>query len=181
MNFDEQGLLQRAASFEREALVEIYDHFNSGLYRYAMRLLGEANQAEDCVSETFTRMLKALATGRGPKDHLQAYLYRIAHNWITDHYRRPTLPVEDIDEDSIPSRDPSPESALTGDDEQQRLRRALIMLTPDQRQVVVLRFIEGWELEEVAATLGKPHGAVKSLQHRGLTALKKMLKDREEE
>jgi RNA polymerase sigma-70 factor (ECF subfamily) len=54
------------------------------------------------------------------------------------------------------------------------------MLTPDQRQVVVLRFVEGWELEEVAASLGKPHGAVKSLQYRGLVGLKKMLIDQEE-
>jgi len=181
MIFDEQGLLQRAASFEREALVEIYDHFNPGLYRYAVRLLGEVNLAEDCVSETFTRMLKALATGRGPRDHFQAYLYRIAHNWITDHYRRLILPVQETDEDDLPSRDPPPESILTGHDEQQRLRRALLRLTPDQRQVIMLRFIEGWEVEEVAATLGKPHGAVKSLQHRGLAALKKMLKDEEEE
>ncbi len=180
MSFDEQGLLRRAASFEGEALVEIYDRFSPGLYRYAVRLLGDANLAEDCVSETFTRFLNVLATRRGPKDHLQAYIYRVAHNWITDHFRRPTLPVEDIDEESIPSRDPSPESALTGDDEQQRLRRALIMLTPDQRQVVVLRFVEGWELEEVAASLGKPHGAVKSLQHRGLVGLKKMIIDQEE-
>ena len=180
MSFDEQGLLRRAASFEREALVEIYDHFNPGLYRYAMRLLGEANLAEDCVSETFTRMLKALSTGRGPRDHLQAYLYRIAHNWITDHYRRPILPVQDTDEDDLPSRAPLPESVLSGQDEQKKLRRALLRLTPDQRQVIMLRFIEGWEVEEVAATLGKPHGAVKSLQHRGLAALKKMLKDQEE-
>lgn len=181
MSFDEKGLLRRASSFEREALVEIYDRFSPNLYRYAMRLLGDANLAEDCVSETFTRILNALATGHGPRDHLQAYLYRIAHNWITDHYRRPILPVQETDEDNLPSRDPLPESALTGHDEQQRLRRALIMLTPDQRQVIMLRFVEGWKLEEVAATLGKPHGAVKSLQHRGLVALKKMLKDEEEE
>jgi RNA polymerase sigma-70 factor (ECF subfamily) len=180
MSFDEQGLLRRASSFERDALVEIYDHFSPGLYRYAMRLLGDVNLAEDCVSETFTRILNALATRRGPKDHLQAYIYRVAHNWITDYFRRPILPVQEIDEDSLPSRDPLPESALTGYDEQQGLRRALIMLTPDQRQVIVLRFIEGWELEEVAASLGKPHGAVKSLQHRGLVALKKMLIDQEE-
>jgi len=180
MSFDEQGLLRRAASFEREALVEIYDRFSPGVYRYAVRLLGDASLAEDCVSETFTRILNALATRRGPKDHLQAYIYRIAHNWITDHFRRPTLPVQVIDEDSIPSRGPSPESALSRDDERQRLRRALLMLTPDQRQVVVLRFVEGWGLEEVAASMGKPHGAVKSLQHRGLVALKKTLKYEEE-
>jgi DNA-directed RNA polymerase specialized sigma24 family protein len=51
-----------------------------------MRLLGHASLAEDCVAETFARFLKALQKRQGPRDHLQAYLYRIAHNWIVDLY-----------------------------------------------------------------------------------------------
>ncbi len=80
-----------------QALAEIYDRYSPGLYAYAMRLLGDACLAEDCVSETFARFLKSLRAGQGPEAYLQAYLYRIAHNWITDHYRR--QPMLDLDED----------------------------------------------------------------------------------
>ena len=84
---DERSLLQRASQLDEKALVEVFDCYHAGIYRYAMRLTGEAHLAEECTSETFLRFLNALHKGMGPREHLQAYLYRIAHNWITDHYR----------------------------------------------------------------------------------------------
>lgn len=180
MSFDEQGLLQRAASFESEALAEVYDRFSPGLYRYAMRLLGQVDLAEECLSETFARLLQALKSRRGPRDHLQAYLYRIAHNWITDHYRRAPLPEMLMDDAYLKDPRPLPETAVAMLHQKQRIRSALMQLTPDQRQVLALRFIEEWEVGEVAVALSKPAGAVKSLQHRGLAALKKILRTNEE-
>ena len=91
---EEHDLLQRATQLETKALTEIYDTYSPGLYRYAMRLLGDATVAEDCVAETFTRFLDALQKRRGPRDHLQAYLYRIAHNWVVDSYRKQKGDVE---------------------------------------------------------------------------------------
>ena len=76
----EQELLQRASQLETAALAEIYDLYSPGLYRYAMRLIGDATVAEDCVAETFARFLRSLQKRLGLRDHLQAYLYRIAHN-----------------------------------------------------------------------------------------------------
>jgi RNA polymerase sigma-70 factor, ECF subfamily len=180
MNIDEQRLLQHAISFDREALAEIYDHFSPGLYRYAWRLLGEASLAEDCLSETFMRFLQALAAHKGPRDHLQAYLYRIAHNWIIDHYRSSPPLIRETNRDDLPSTEPLPETLLARRDQRQIIRSALMKLTPDQRQVIVLRYIEEWGLEEVASALEKPYGAIKSLQHRGLATLKKTLQIEEE-
>ena len=77
---EEQELLQLATRLDIKALARIYDTYSPGIYRYAMRLLGEMTVAEDCVAETFARFLKAMQERRGPRDHLQAYLYRIAHN-----------------------------------------------------------------------------------------------------
>lgn len=175
MDFDEQDLLQRARSFENQALAEIYDRFSPGLYRYAMRLLGDSILAEECLGDTFSRLLQSLKSHRGPRDHLQAYLYRIAHNWITDHYRKtppPMIPIEDT-EPADPG--PTPEKVVAMRHQTQRVRAAMLQLTPDQRQVLILRFLEEWNIEQVAAALGKPEGAVKSLQHRGLAAMKKLL------
>ena len=84
----EQELLTQAGQFDSRALAEIYDLYSPRLYRYAMRLLGDDCAAEDCVSETFSRFLKALQAGKGPRDYLQAYLFRTAHNLVVDHYRR---------------------------------------------------------------------------------------------
>ena len=177
----EQVLLHRARDFDRPALAAIYDRYSPGLYAYAMRLLGDQKLAEDCVAETFARFLKGLRAGQGPDEHLQAYLYRIAHNWITDSYRRqPPLPL-DLDENLRAGDDQRPEHQVDQHLEQERVRSALRHLTPDQRQVVILRFLEGWENEEVSAAVQKPVGAVKALQHRALATLRKWLLGEEKE
>ncbi len=169
----EQDLLNRARAFDVQALAEIYDGYSPGLYAYAMRLLGDACLAEDCVSETFSRLLKALHTKQGPETHLQAYLYRIAHNWITDHYRR--QPVFDLDEEQPSGEETGPEAQVDRRMRREQVRGAMRMLTPDQRQVLTLRFLEGWDSEEVAAAVQKPSSAVRALQHRALASLRRWL------
>lgn len=175
---DEHTLLKRARAWDMEALALVYDRYSPELYRYAMRLLGDARQAEDCVAETFSRFLHALRRGGGPRRHLRAYLYRVAHNWITDQYRRqPPLVTLEGRQDASPA--PLPEQLALQRDERARLRAALKQLTPAQRQVLVLRFMEGWSLAETAEAVGKPVGAVKALQHRALAALRRQLQREE--
>jgi RNA polymerase sigma-70 factor (ECF subfamily) len=170
----EQELLSQAGQFDTCALAEIYDIYSPRLYRYAMRLLGDASAAEDCVSETFSRFLKALHAGKGPRDYLQAYLFRTAHNLVVDHYRRQPI-TEELDDD-LPQFETT-EDAADLNLCQRRVRDALRQLTEDQQQVVALKFLEGWENEAVARVLNKPVGAVKSLQHRALAQLQKILLD----
>ena len=96
--------------FDRQALVGIYRQYNAEIFRYAFRMLGDRALAEDCVSETFSRFLRATRRGRKPIEEIRPYLYRIAHNWITDHFRRQPyqhLSLEDelhADTDSNPSQ-----------------------------------------------------------------------------
>jgi RNA polymerase sigma-70 factor (ECF subfamily) len=169
----EADLLALARRLDSQALAEIYDRYSPDLYRYAMRLLGHPTNAEDCVAETFQRFLHALTSGFGPREHLRAYLYRVAHNWITDQYRR-NVPESEID-DQWAEPGQGPEASAEQNIAHAGLRAALHHLTPDQRQVVALKFWEGWENEEIARTLGKPVGAVKSLQHRALAAIERHL------
>jgi RNA polymerase sigma-70 factor (ECF subfamily) len=170
----EQELLTKAGQFDTRVLTEIYDLYSPRLYRYAMRLLGDDCAAEDCVSETFSRFLKALQAGKGPRDYLQAYLFRTAHNLIVDYYRR-QHPTEELDDDlpQLETTEESTDQSLR----QRRVRDALHQLTEDQQQVVSLKFLEGWENDEIARVLHKPVGAVKSLQHRALAQLQKILLD----
>ena len=171
----ESRLLKEARQFNRQALAEIYDKYNQDIFRYAMRSMGHNQMAEDCVSETFSRFLHALNQGKGPRKHLRAYLYRTAHNWITDQYRRQPPPDIQLEEDIKVEEETGMLQAVVNKQEQARVRWALSKLTPDQRQVIMLKYYEGWKNKEVAAALEKPVGAVKSLQHRALDALQRLL------
>lgn len=180
MTTNEAALLQRARQFDETALAEIYDLYSPGVYRYAARLVDDSHLAEECVSETFLRYLQALRANGGPTDHLQAYLYRIAHNWITDQFRRKAPLITQLS-DELQGDDDDLEHSVESADHRQRVRNALLALTPDQRQVIVLKYLEGWENEKVALALQKPVSAVKSLQHRAIEALRKVLPQKEEE
>lgn len=174
MSGSETQLLARCISFNEEALSEAYDRFSPAIYRYAWRLTGDDPTAEECVAETFGRFLAALRAGAGPNQNLQAYLYRVAHNWITDRWRRSP---NEFAHDELERR-PSPLAVDTDAEhkiEQRRVREALRSLTPDQRQVIMLKFYEGLDNHQVADAVGKPVGAVKSLQHRALEALGRAL------
>ncbi|MFN2235453.1 MAG: RNA polymerase sigma factor [Anaerolineales bacterium] len=172
---NESKLLQLARQFDQKSLVEIYDVYNPSIYRYAVRLLNNPDLAEECVAETFSRLLSALRENRGPKTNLRAYLYRIAHNWITDQYRK-QIPQQTVDE-IAQQADPGLTTSRIVDEkiEREKVRRAIHWLTPDQRQVVSLKYFEGWSNAEIAKSINKSVGAVKSLQHRALQSLKEML------
>lgn len=173
----EERLLQQARTLDPQALAQIYDQFSPGVYRYALRLLGDQDLAEDCLAETFTRLLEALHRRRGPRHHLQAYLYRIAHNWIVDRFRS-GLPDLELS-DTMASEVESPELDAARHLRRMEIRAALRALTPEQSQVIALKYLEGWENAEIAQAMRKPVGAIKSLQHRALAALRKRLREEE--
>lgn len=172
---EERELLQLASRLDTNALAEIYDCYSPGLYRYAMRLLGDPDLAEDCVAETFMRLLKSLQDRHGPNDHLQAYLYRIAHNWIVDLYRHHEQTFELSD--ALPGGE-IPEEEAVRHMRQRLVRRAIRALSPDQQKVVSLKYLEDWSNAEIARTLHKTVGAVKSIQHRALASLHKLLAEK---
>ena len=175
----DKDLLRRARLLEEQALAEIYDRWSSGLYRYSMRLLGDVDLAEECVSETFSRFLQILRDGGGPCDFLQAYLYRTAHNWITDHYRRNPAILVPLETNLTAEESTGTVQIVDQNLERQQLRAALNCLTPDQRQVIILKFLEGWTNEAIALAVKKPVGSVKSLQHRALESLRRTLSSQE--
>jgi RNA polymerase sigma-70 factor, ECF subfamily len=172
---NEEDLIKRAKKFEHGALTEIYDMYNEAIYRYAYRLTGNQMQAEDCVSETFNRFLNALKKGRGPTQNIRAYLYRIAHNWITDQFRKKTPIPLLLDNEIIPSKQKDPETQVLENLSIDLIRNSLRNLTPNQRQVFVLKYLEGWNNKEISSLINKPVSAVKSLQHRALNAIRKQI------
>ncbi len=174
-NSPDQAILERAKRFEAKALEEIFDTYSPGIYRYAYRLMGDVELARECMSETFSRFLDALKRDGGPDNYLQAYLYRIAHNWITDYYRSKVPPNLPLDAEIRTDNAEEPQEIVAGHAAKEHLWSALELLTPDQRQVIILRYLEDWELEAIARTLNKPIGAVKALQHRAIDSLRRIM------
>jgi RNA polymerase sigma-70 factor (ECF subfamily) len=162
-------------AFDEQALGQIYDAYFERLYRYAYRFVDDAQVAQDIASETLRRFLETLRDGRAP-NHLAAWLYRVAYHLTVDLHRQ-RLAGQTLSLD--PDMD-HPDSANTESDTEERLERdrvrtALAQLTPDQQNVVVLKFMEGYSNAEVGALMNKPEGAIKSLQHRALAALRRAL------
>jgi RNA polymerase sigma-70 factor, ECF subfamily len=179
---NETTVLSQLRALDPTTLAAVYDEYNAPIYRYAYRLLGDAALAEDCTTETFSRLLKGLAQGSGPTQYLKAYLYRIAHNWIADQLRAGAVGALSLDalvEDDAAlepvSEAPSPQLLFEQAADAAQVRRALTSLTDEQRLVIVMKYFEELSNEEVAAALNKPLGAIKSLQHRGLNALRRAL------
>jgi len=169
-------------SFNKQELIDMYEHHSPGIYRYAVRLVGDKNVAEDCVSETFSRFLGVIKRGGGPKENAQAYLYRIAHNWITDYYRRQPLSEVSLEIDDHVETGSNPATMVSEAMERERVRVAILRLPPEQQQIIQLRFLENWSHEEVAQVLKKTADATRSMQYRALASLRRMLiEDQEEE
>lgn len=167
--------LDSAVSYNRQELIDVYEQYNQELYRYAFRLLGEKCLAEDCVAETFSRYLRVVRAGRGPSENIRAYLYRMVHNWATDHYRRNPLPSPELDLEMHADSESNPVHLVTQQAEREQIRAALMQLPLDQCRVIELRFLEGWSHEEVADALGKSVEATRALQHRALAVLRRLL------
>jgi RNA polymerase sigma-70 factor (ECF subfamily) len=171
----EQARLGRARAFDRAAIAGIYDDYHEAIYRYCYRQVSDVEIARDLSADVFRRFLQALKRGNGPADNVRAWLFRTAHNVVIDHYRlrqhRQHLVLEDhwivADEDTVSMAD----RHLNAD----RVRQAMICLTPEQHQVIALKFLAGLSNQEVASIMNKPTGAVKSLQHRALAALRRHL------
>lgn len=170
---------EKTRALSREALEGMYEQHSPGLYRYAYRILGDQDLAEDCVSETFTRLLQAVRRGKGPRENARAYLYRTAHNWSMDHYRSRRSDSVTLEPEWIGDESANPARLEVEKVTHEKVRTAVLQLSDDQRKVILLRVLEKMPHEQVAEILGKTAEATRALQYRGLEALRKMLLETE--
>ena len=167
-----RDLVERAKLGDRSALEELYlIHFDR-IYSYLHMSVGSRHDAEDLTTQTFVKMLESIGRFRWRSVPFSAWLFRIAHNLAIDHFRarRRWQPEEEIPEPAGVEEDSAEEQALAsiGD---ASLLELLARLSPEQRQVLTLKFVFRFSNGEAAAILDKTEGAVKSLQHRALATL----------
>jgi len=172
---NERTLLERAKRYDEAALGKLYDQYAPRIYAYIYRRVGNAHLAEDLTGDVFVRVIQAVQAERFWHTSFQAWLYRIAHNLVVDHYRRQPPATElELDERLVAAED-DPVSAVTARLSRQSLCAVISRLTPDQQQVLALRFGEEMKAREVAEVMGKSVGAIEALQHRALAALRRVM------
>jgi len=171
----DQQVLERARTYDAQALAEIYDRYAGPIYGYLYRVIGNATHAEDLTGEVFLRLLQAIRTSRAPRDNLEGWLYRVAHNLAMDLFRRQKKESGVPLAEELAADDGRPLDIVEDGQVRQRLQAGIQRLTPDQQQVILLRFAEGLPAAEVARLIGKSEGAVKILQHRAVNRLRKLL------
>ena len=178
-----QGRQDRGRS-GAEAVGEIYDRYHERIFRYLWARLSDKQLADDLTAEVFMRMITHLehfrpSPGLPPETAFQAWLYRIAHNLLVDHYRkesrRQDLNLEQVEHLA------EEHSSLAATVEQNLLfaqvQDMLHKLSQEYQDVLILRFMVGMPLQEVANVLGKSLAAVKIAQYRGLAKLQATLMD----
>jgi RNA polymerase sigma-70 factor (ECF subfamily) len=136
--------------------------------------------AEDLTGQVFVKVLEAVQRDTLWNKSFRAWLYRIAHNVVVDHFRKHgNQKIVELEE-SVISHDEGLEGTVTNRLQLERVQQALHKLTEEQAQVIVLRFGEGLSNREVAEIMGKREGAIKGLQHRAVKALRRLLVERED-
>ena len=169
-----RSLVERAQAGARDALEELYlIHFDR-IYSYLHMSVGNRHDAEDLTTQTFLKMLESIGRFRWQSAPFSAWLFRIAHNLAMDHFRasRRWQPEEDVPEPHG-EEEPSAETEAMHSIGRQSMLGLIEGLSPEQQQVLTLKFVFSFSNGEVATILGKTEGAIKSLQHRALASLQK--------
>jgi RNA polymerase sigma-70 factor (ECF subfamily) len=175
---DIAGLIRRAKSHDRAAFGELYRCTVRPVYRYLSARLNTVEEAEELTQEVFLAAMSGIAGLRAQDETaLLGWLFQIARHKLADHlrerYRRSTSPVDDAVD--LAACDPLPAELAEAAEERAELREALALLTPEQREVVVLKHALGYTNERVARIMGKNANAVNQLHHRALASLHRLL------
>lgn len=174
----EADLVARLKACDEAAIRQVYRQYADAIYRYALYQGGDEHLAEDVAGEVFVRMLESIGTYTYRGTPISAWLYRIARNLVIDQQRRGNRlkPLDQVEHTDFVSDNPVDlaERRLGWEE----LRSALSELTDEQRDVVVLKFVEDLQNQQVAAIVGKNEGSVKALQHRALRSLRRVLERR---
>lgn len=174
--WDEAGIIAKAQAGDKEAFAQLFDRYFDDIFRFVNSQLTAIEDAEDVALEVFVKAWDYLPRYKHRGHSFSAFLYSVARNAVVDAYRRARdFTQVELEEDLLGDALPSPETQLLHEHERQELHRALAMLPPDYREVLVLRFINNQSLEELAVAMGRSSGAVRVLQHRALKALRKAL------
>jgi RNA polymerase sigma-70 factor (ECF subfamily) len=168
-------LVASALRGSEEAFRDLVLRFERPVYALILRMVHDAEQAEDLAQEVFVKAYRHLAS-YDPRRKFASWLFKVAHNSTIDHLRRSqldTVPLAAEQEDGggllavlADTSAESPAAAAERRDMARALERAIARLRPEYREAVVLRYVEGLAYQEICEVLGLPVGTVKTNLHR---------------
>ncbi|TLW93650.1 sigma-70 family RNA polymerase sigma factor [Saccharomonospora piscinae] len=173
-------LVRAAQRGDSAAFATLYDRHVEGVYRYVLLRLGDRHLAEDVTSETFLRALRRITSISYQGRDVGAWFTTIARNLVLDHVKssrfRLEVVTDEVTEGGV-SRGaaPGPEQQVISRSTSDELLRCVADLGDDQRECIILRFIQGYSVSETAAIMQRNEGAVKALQHRAVRRLATLL------
>lgn len=166
--------LVELAKDDKNAFGELYERYLGKIYNYVFYRTGNEHDAEDLTARVFFRAMSHIHTYTDQGVPFQAWLYRIAHNlvanWHRDRARRKVIPLDDYVAHSL--RSEAPDQHTEDAEEQARLLAAIRRLPQERQDLLILKFIEQLSNAEIGEMIGRTEGAVKSLYHRTLIALR---------
>jgi len=174
---DESDNQQGAPTLDEGGLASLFTSYYPRIYNYAFLQLGDIQAAEDLASDVMLKILGSIHRYRPRGSPFSAWVFRIARNRLVDLYRQRKRRREvDLREPPIDTR-MGPQDLAERALDRGQIQIALKYLTESQRQVIVLKFIEGFDNVSIARILGRSEGAVKSLQFRALNSLRSIMSE----
>lgn len=171
----ERQLVQRAVERDSTAFAELYDRNVVRVYRHIYYLVTDTRETEDLTAQTFLKAWEAIGRYKERGAPFLAWLLRIGHNVTVSHLRRRRQHGA-LEETVVDHKmDRNPEQALEQSTDEDSIREAVLCLREEQRQVIMLRFVEELDYREVAEVIGKSVPAVRVIQHRALGNLRKIM------
>jgi len=179
---EDAALARRAGSGEAEAFGVLYDRYVDAVYRYVFYRVRNEAEAEDVTSDVFMRALRAIPKYE-PRQAFLAWLYRIARNAVIDRSRRQSARQQVSFEDALahPNADQvvNPDAGLLAGSDASVVRVAMQQLTPLQQEILVLRYVEGYDTKTISKLVGKRDGTIRGIEFRALSALRALIPSRE--
>ena len=174
---DDKTLLKAAQKGDANALIALYEKYKERVFAFAYYRLGrDVGLAEEVSAETFTRLASNLQTIKLHNNKpLLPWLYTVARNLITDQQRLNARFVNHEPSPRLPAQEPLPEAITTLAFDVERVLNVLEKLSDDQRDVLVLRFLQGYDVRETAEIMGKREGNIKTLTRRALRDVRRLL------
>jgi len=171
------ALVQAAQLGDASAFGRLYDQYVDSVFRYVLFRVGDRTLAEDVTSETFLRAFRRIASISYQGRDVGAWFVTIARNLVLDHVKssRFKLEVATAEPDDGRSVESGPENQVMTQLTHVELLRCVQQLGDDQRECIVLRFLQGLSVSETANVMGRNEGAIKALQHRAVRRLAQLL------
>lgn len=175
-HLSDQELMRIVQGGDHAPASEIYDRYSARIYNFALRFLRNSEAAEDATQEVFVKMLKHANQFQGDAK-LSTWLFSITANWCRDYLRKADNKTKESDDVllTLPASGESADRALERRENEVLVRRALMILTPEQREAILLSRYQGLSYAEIAQISGCSEGAVKTRVFRAMETLKKTL------